>query len=319
MAYCAIDGAIIMRLPRGLVLGAIGLLAVELAGCAALRGQPPSLGTEVQSMATSTDTYGRGKVIANFYATDASARDNQTPRTYRNRVAEIYLLAAETNYQQFKGKLSKEMKGPRFGLDLGVLLLNGVAAVSGEEAANALAAGSSTLVGAGTALDADVFRKQTIEAVIATMDATRATQVAEIKRRLVEEDEVRFSLGDALQMIEKLNGSASVNAAAGEIAADAGKKKEQAEAEAEVVAQTTVPLLPQDIANIRANFTRYVRGLDDAGVLAQLRDALSATNDADPAKLKNNIRRAYLAKAVDRASVDGLAATLKPITGQDFK
>ena len=63
----------------------------------------------------------------------------------------------------------------------------------------------------------------------------------------------------------------------------------------------------------------YVRDLSDLAIITNLRDALSAKDDPDPGKLKNNIRKAYGAKALDRASVDALAAKLQPITGRDFK
>ena len=58
----------------------------------------------------------------------------------RDYVAGVYSRAADARYQAFRTSLSREMRGASFGANAAVLLMNGVAIVSGIEGARALAA-----------------------------------------------------------------------------------------------------------------------------------------------------------------------------------
>lgn len=307
--------------PPVAVMAITAALAMGVAGCSSTRGQPKALYPRAEAIKPIGfgAPYSRVTVLEAFYANDDSARGGLPRLNYRNKVAYIYLAASAANYNHFRGKLSGEMKGSTFGLNIGVLLLNGIAAVSGQDAANALAAGSAGLVGANTALGKDIFQQRTIDAVVTTMDAARTRQLTEIRRRLGSEDETAFPLGDVLDQIDQLEAKTSLYEAAGQIAAAAGAEKQKADAEAEVVPAYTVGLLPADVSTVRNQFAAYVRKLDDASKLGELKDALKAEPDERPERLKANIIKAYGERTKTKAGLNATSDLLKPVTQQDFR
>jgi len=300
---------------RGLAIGGVVLLSLGAGGCASFRGQPEPLEAKTDALAAIKGEYARVKVLPAY---EKLLSDKKA--AYRNEVAYIWIGASDAQYNAFKASLSREMKGSAFGSALTVLVLNGAAAVSGAEGARALAVGSATVVGASGALNKDVFQDRTISGVISTMDAARTRKLTALRRRLLLETAADFPLGDALTAVSELNDSASLFAAADQIAATAAEAKTAADAEAKTVPATRVALLSPELQAVRVQFKAYVLGLDDASPqLQQLRTALGAANDAQPRELKQNIIDKYVEQATGTEVVNALTAPLKAITGKEFK
>lgn len=300
---------------RGLAIGGAVLLSLGAGGCASFRGQPEPLEAKTDALAAIKGDYARVKVLPAYQAKP----DNQKA-AYRNEVAYIWIGASDAQYNAFKASLSREMKGSAFGSALTVLVLNGAAAVSGAEGARALAIGSATVVGGNAALNKDVFQDRTISGVISTMDAARTRKLTALRRRLLQETAADFPLGDALTAVSELNDSASLFAAADQIAATAAEAKTAADAEAKTVPATRVALVTPELHAVRMAFKTYLFGLDDASPqLTALRDALKVDKNTPPEDLKQTIFNKYVEESATKDSTNALTARIQAITGKEFK
>lgn len=301
---------------RALLIASLGAL---MCACASLQGQPDPVVPAKDIVADVVSTYPRPEVLKNFASTNANQRGGLTARAYRDAVAYAYLQASDARYRLFKASLSEEMKGSSVGFDTLVLLLNGVAAVSGKDTANALAAASATFVGTNSALKKEVFLERTIGVLITTMDAARTRKWTEIRQQLLSRDESQFPLGEALAQIDGLDDLASLNAAVSGIEAKAGAEKVEAEAEARAL--FSAPLAPPDVHSARLTFRGYVVGLHaqkDRATLDRLADVLQTPKDADLMIQRNNIILAYVQQATSPAAVAALSSALNPVTGRTF-
>jgi hypothetical protein len=292
------------------------LLAAALSGCASFRAEPKPMTSNADILAAVQNggDFERSKVLEHY----AALTTEEDRVSYRNRVAYIWIAASDAGYDKFVAGLEKEGKGTRFGSNLAVLLLNGIAVVSGNEARRALAAGSATIIGGSSAFTHDVLQDKTIGAIIAEAEARRTRGLTEIRRKLIQTRADEYPLGDALGEISRLNRAANLDRASSALTASANADLAKAQAEAGEVVE--ISIASPEIHAVRVKFAKYVKEKADAATLEKLRALLAAKADAEPILLKQNIVDAYAKKAEGgAAAINALTADLKTITGEEFK
>lgn len=156
------------------VLRAAACLAASsvLAGCASFDGtMKPTVSTAIKIREARSGNY--AETAAPTYL--ASLTTDDAKRQFRNYYIRMHMRAHDARYEDFKRKLSREMKGSNFGLDLGILALTGVGSVTTGSAPNILSAAAAGLTGTKAALFREVYFQQTFPALVTSMDARRLT------------------------------------------------------------------------------------------------------------------------------------------------
>jgi len=148
--------------------------------------------------------------------------DATKKRELRNRVAAVYLAAADARYHEFRSALAKDMKGSNFGLDLGVLGLSGLGSIA-KGAANEFSAGAAALTGTRASLNKELYFEKTLPALIVSMEANRLKPRGEIMRHLREDDVVQYPLEQAFADIANYQMAASLDGAIEQITTAAGQ------------------------------------------------------------------------------------------------
>jgi len=134
------------------------------------------------------------------------------------------MLAYDVAYETFKQQLLTEGNSVNTIGDLVVLALSGLGATAGTATTKAaLAAASAGIVGAKTAISSDLFYQRTLPALIAQMDANRATAKAAILNGLSRPD-TDYPLVRAFVDLQQLSDAGSMIGAVGTITGDAAKK-----------------------------------------------------------------------------------------------
>ncbi len=80
----------------------------------------------------------------------------------RNRVVASYLMAADAKYDQFRGDLSRNVKGGNVAFDLATLGLTGLALAPGRRLREDLAAGATVIGGARASLNRELYFEKTL-------------------------------------------------------------------------------------------------------------------------------------------------------------
>jgi hypothetical protein len=285
-------------------LAVVGV-ALGLGGCATFRGEPRSI--------TAPPQYDESTVLGHY----GTLRTEADLVAYRNQVAYRWIAASDLEYDAFRHSLSREMKGVNVGSDFAVLIMNGAAAVSGAEAARALAVGSATVIGANATVTREAFLKQSLTTALTTAQASRTRRLTDIRRRLLQDTAREYPLGDVLIDIRSLNAAASINNASSQMAAVAASELASAQEEAATVVRLSVA--PADVHAVRTAFSEYVVGQSDRTILARLAEVLAAGADDDLRLYQQNIMDAYAQRAEGgKEAINALAPALKTITGRDF-
>lgn len=300
---------------RGHLIRSLAMVAIfGLAGCASFRSEPSSIVSPSTEIAALKGAYARATVLAQY----GKLTTEESRVAYRNEVAYVWIAASDATYDEFVQDLAAEVKGTNFGSNMAVLLLNGVAVVSGNEARRALAAASATVVGGTSTFNRDILQDQTVGAVITAAEARRTRELTEIRRKLVQTTTSEYPLGDALGEIGRLNRAANLNRASSELAAGAAADLAAAEEEAKQV--VNIDIASADVHAMRVAFAKYVKEKADDAALKKLRDLLGAKDSTDPVDLKQNIIDAYAQKTQGgKSALDALTDQIKSITGQEFK
>lgn len=156
-------------------------------------------------------------------------RTGASREVYRDWVIDLYLGETENQYRRFKQQLNSADRGSALAGDLLLLGLSGATALAGAGAVDELATVTAVATGARATIDKRLFFDRTMPAVIAAMDARRASIKAEIAtRRKLPDDQ--YSLGEALDDIHRLVDAGNINVAVEQITADAKADKVAAEA-----------------------------------------------------------------------------------------
>jgi hypothetical protein len=247
----------------------LGMLLIAISACASLRGSAEPV-VSLQERLKETQTLKESTALRRFYASSDVPRGGLTQENYRNYVSDIYLSAADARYDAFKASLSREVRGTGFGSNATVLVLNGVAVVSGIEGARALAVAANVVSGANSALAAHMFNDKTLQALLAAMEGNRTTVKIRIRTGL-QRPVSEYSLRDALDDIRDLEAQASLDSAIQQLTSLA--TNDTAAKKATLTTLYTAPVLKQPV-------------LDELSKIADYIDNLTAAAIADPAKLK---------------------------------
>ena len=292
----------------GLVLAA---MLVSLSGCASFRGSAEPV-VPLARRLKETDRLHEVNALLHYYSSDAHTRGGLDQRSYRNYVADIYMSAADARYDEFKASLSRQSRGSNFGSAATVLLLNGLAVVSGVQGARALAMGSAVVTGTNSALSKDVFYDKTLQALLAAMDGNRSTVKIRIRDGLKRSPE-EYSLQNAFDDIRDLEAQASLDRALQQITTlattDAATKK------AKLQTLYKAPILTAQEVEPLVAFKVQITGLqksgkaEDLAALKAMAAAAGTTTDAPPRKIRSDLLD-WLNKPEQEADLDETIARL---------
>lgn len=154
-----------------------GILALITTGCQSLKAYPDRTVTE-QSELEYLKHYFTDDVIKKYN----EIKDDNDKRTYRNEVVNSRLRAVDLQFEIFQKAINFEHNLAQIGTDWTVLALSGAGAVAGGASTKAiLAAISGGLTGAKLSVDKTLYYEKTMPALIAQMEAMRATQLVNIQ------------------------------------------------------------------------------------------------------------------------------------------
>jgi hypothetical protein len=201
------------------------LVAVlALTSCAAIRQFPDDPASNSDATA-GYQQYFDAEWITKYETTSGPQRLSVRDTIVINR-----MLAYDATYDAFKKQILTEGNSINTVGDLIVLALSGLGATTGAAATKAaLAAASAGIIGAKTAISSDLFYQRTLPAIIAQMDANRATAKAAILNGLSKPDS-DYPLVRAFVDLQQLSDAGSMIGAVGSITQDAAAKKSAAEA-----------------------------------------------------------------------------------------
>jgi hypothetical protein len=201
---------------------------------------------------------------------------SETNGAYRNRIVLRCIQVINSKYGRFTDELSEEASGTNLASDvIAQALATGASVVKAATAAKRLAAGSALSLGLGAAVNKDLFYKQTLPAIVASMDAKRAKVITAILQAENSDpaattytlDRAGFDL-DALQQAGSLNDAVQeLTSAAVQNAAKATAAQEEAATENMGTAQDITPDIE---ARFRASIAE-VRALEAANQTDKLR------------------------------------------------
>ncbi|WP_404712415.1 hypothetical protein [Sphingomonas sp. MMS24-J13] len=139
----------------------------------------------------------------------------------RNNIINGRMEVIEDDFDTLERALNASSNSLSIGSDLAVLALNGLAATTGGSATKAaLAAASGGIVGAQGAVNKDLYFKSTLPALLARMEANRATVKARIAKGM--------TLPDAQYPLKVANGDLKELVRAGSIASSVNKISQEA-------------------------------------------------------------------------------------------
>jgi len=179
------------------------LLVISVAGviasCSAIQGYPP-------------DPENSSAVLASlqpyFQPSQADTYIKETDPAQRRQLRDIIVLsqvrAYDIEFNNFEKSLYSSGNGISTGSDLVLLVLNGLGATLGGVAVKAaLAAASTGVVGAQSAISKDLYYQKTLPALLAQMEANRSAVELTIFTGLTQED-AKYSLLHAYLDLEAL-------------------------------------------------------------------------------------------------------------------
>jgi hypothetical protein len=227
-------------------------MALSLQGCATLRGSQDSLAELRPSAAAVPVT----EALQNFASSDASDRAGLTKRDYRDMVIREYSQRIEGKYNAFVDQLYSGDRSTALAFDLAQLGLAAATGLVAQSAVDELSAASTVAAGARASIDKRVFYDRTIGALIASMDAERATILADIarKRRLPATE---YSLNDAFDDLNRLANAGNVNRAFGRLNRVAEADRAAAQARLDGIPAACEGIEAEDAA-LRRNFRLYL-------------------------------------------------------------
>lgn len=215
-------------------LGLTVAVACFVSACASLNGAQPRL--------TAAD-------MANYNPVCPSKEDLAGPPpgmsagTYRDNVIGMCVKAITTNYAKFTQALSREAGVNNLVTDvLSQGLSTAASVVNKASVAQKLAAGSALSLGIGASVNRDLFYKQTLPAIIASMDARRnkvLTSIAQSEN--ADPDAKTYTLARAAFDLGLLEDAGSLNAAVQELTTAAVQNAAQTDA-ARQQAETVVDI-----------------------------------------------------------------------------
>jgi hypothetical protein len=228
--------------------------SAALAGCASFNSMPDPVFPRARvdkAIASLTDEEIKNGMAA---ATDK--------KQYRNDVIRKHLKAADAHYLDFLISLSKEMRGANFLLDVAALGLSSISAIA-HGAANELSTASAIATGTRGSLNKEVYFEKTMPAIVSAMEARRLKVLAQIERRMREDDLTQYSVEDGLGDVMRYQMAMNLDGAIQEITSAAGAKEAQAQQEYQNATQSCSP--PTALRPIWAQINDRVYDLAEDG------------------------------------------------------
>jgi len=293
---------------------AAGVVLV-LSGCGALRGAPDSV-IDASQERGDLALYLQGDVLQKSYSSNNADRGGMDATAWRDSVIAARIEIADQNYQVFKNELYAETSGINLGTNLAALALSGAASVAGAGTAQALAAASTGVLGAGTAFNKDALYEKTLPAIFAQMEANRTTVLLTI-RKSQRNDATKYPLSLALSDISAYQRAGTLESA---IQALTTSATNQADANKKELVGLTV--LPAAVEARREQYSDNIQALfnkSDRTSLDNIANALGVARSADLKVEAANILIALNLKAngAQAASVmSDLCKQLMSISGQ---
>ena len=287
------------------------IAVLALTSCAVVRQFPddPAANSDVSA---SYQQYFNAEWVTKYEAASGTQRSSLRDTIVINR-----MLAYDVAYATFKTQLLTEGNSINTIGDLIVLALSGVGATTGTATTKAaLAAASAGIVGAKTAISSDLFYQRTLPALIAQMDANRATAKAAILNGLGRPD-IDYPLVRAFVDLQQLSDAGSMIGAVGSITGDAAARKSAAEASLTFVRTADFKATFQT----RKSLTETIGKLSDPQILSLIQrvDVIVASDERakavlasfDHATLVSNVGVARTALQAAVAEGTGDPATLQ--------
>jgi hypothetical protein len=207
---------------------------------------------------------------------------------YRDQIISLCVGAINANYSKFTRSLSKEAGLANLTADvISQGLSTAASVVTKGPLASKLAAGSALSLGLGASVNKDLFYKQTLPAIIASMDARRNKVLTAIARSENSDPDARiYTLARAAFDLDQLQDAGSLNAAVQELttaavqnAAQTAAARQQAES---IVDIGTVQDVTPDIDERFHGDVALVRKLESADDADKLKAIALALGLAPP-------------------------------------
>lgn len=256
---------------------ATGALLFATGGCAAIGGNQRPV--TVRDLATPS-------VCPSQQQLTGSPAAGEGMGAYRDRIVMDCVKAINAQYLKFRVDLHRSAVGTNLATDLVSLGLTTGASIASGATAKRLAAGGAFVIGAGTAINKDVFYQQTLPAIEAVMDANRDKVLTNIVDSEKADPEGKsytltnagFDLdayqaaGDLYRAINELNRTAAMEAASAKQALAISQQKP---ADAGFIVPIDASVAPRFFVAIGA-----VKKIDGAvpAELARLKALASALN-----------------------------------------
>jgi hypothetical protein len=284
---------------------ALSLTGTLLGGCATLRGSQDGVGQLVPQNLVVMDT-----ALNNYNqpAETNALRSGMTRRGYRDYVLTSYLIAIENKYKRFVDQLQGGDRGSALGFDLLQLGLNGATALAGVSVIEELATVSAVTAGARASIDKRLFYDRTMPAIIASMDAERASIKASIAQKRKLPADV-YSLNDASDDLSRLIQAGRLDRAVARMT-ETARNDQRAEQQRLDMITAACAEVTDKTSELNAEFRIKIHGNPQR--VKQASDALEVTAPVggDPAALDSAVRLAFVSKtcsdAEKRAIIDGI-------------
>jgi hypothetical protein len=204
-----------------LVIGFAGMVA----SCSAIQGYPPDP-ENTSAVLASLQPY--------FQPSQADTYIKETDPTRRQQLRDLIVLnqvrAYDIEFNNYEKSLYLSGNGISTGSDLVLLVLNGLGATLGGAATKAaLAAASTGIVGAQTAITKDLYYQKTLPALLAQMEANRSAVELRIFTGLNQED-AKYSLLQAYLDLQALKQAGGIPPAITSIAQQAADANDASQA-----------------------------------------------------------------------------------------
>jgi hypothetical protein len=259
------------------------LSALSLSACTSFSGVPEPVISVQQA-----------RQMVEFNLPDAVIQEmaGMTPeqRTVkRNRVVASYLMAADAKYDQFRGDLSRNVKGGNVAFDVLTLGLTGIASRA-KKAADDLAAAATVTGGVRSSLNRELYFEKTLPTLLSLMDSRRLEVRTDIINGLAK-PETEYTIEEAFGDIWRYQAAASIDGAIQQAAAGAADQAQQAEYDYSKAVK--VCRVPQDVGGSRRSIMLAIeRAKKDANsanaetaaaARTRLRDVAAAAGITDAA------------------------------------
>jgi hypothetical protein len=267
---------------------AVGLMVVGCESVSSIQGNQAKVFSAADENSAARN-YSTANAIDDYFGTLNKIQKEQGPervravtesqkKDLRDRVITLRMNAINANYSVFVTDLRAEKVSVGLAADAGTALLGLLTTVVGGAATKAgLGAGTAALAGARGAFDKNLFYERALSAVIAQMDAQRATVTKAIFEGMKFGVD-RYPLAFALDDLGRLERAGSVESAVAGLTEEAKAGAKNAEKEVDRVkiltkdetlalkqSSATIDELQEKIKTIKADRAKEIVSMDLSG------------------------------------------------------